>query len=92
MPLEILPAPAKVTRVGLVIVRGLDPGVLDEIDRLILQCGDPDYAKRKAATALLIEIGEPARTKLQKAQSNADVENAQRAEEALAAISKSKAP
>jgi len=67
LPLEIVPTPRKVVRVGLVIVRGLDPSINEEIDRLITQCGDPDYAKRKAATADLIALGQPAKTKVERA-------------------------
>lgn len=90
LPIEIVPAPRKVTRVGLVIVRGLDPSINDEIDRLIKQCGDADYAKRKAATAELISLGQPAKAKVEKAVNDKDYEISQRAELILAAIEKKK--
>ena len=35
MPMEIVPAPAKITRVGLVVLRNIDPAINDEIDQLV---------------------------------------------------------
>ncbi|MGC4031961.1 MAG: hypothetical protein QM754_09555 [Tepidisphaeraceae bacterium] len=67
-------------------MHGIDPAIIEEIDRLIAQCGDADYAKRKDATEQLIAIGKPAAPKLQKAQNNADIEIAERANQILSVI------
>ena len=90
LPIEIVPTPRKITRVGLVIARGLDPSINDEIDRLVKQCGDADYTKRKAATAELISLGQPAKAKVEKAVNDKDPEISLRAEQILAAIEKKK--
>jgi hypothetical protein len=90
MPLEVVPTPQRVVRVGLVIVRGLDPDVDDEIDRLIAQFGDADYAKRQDAMDRLRSIGNPATGKLQRAVNHTDLEIAQRAETLLAELAKQK--
>jgi len=68
----------------------MDPAIADEIDRLIAECGSPDYAKREAATARLISIGVRAKDKLQRAQTNPDIEIAQRVEAILEAMTATK--
>ena len=44
LPLEVTPQPRKTTRVGLVIVRNIDPAIITEIDSLIAQLGDDAWS------------------------------------------------
>jgi hypothetical protein len=87
LPLEVVPAPVKTTRVGLVIVKNIDPAAGDRIVKLIQQLGDPNWEKREAAHAKLTEIGAGARPKLTEALKNPDIEIAYRVERLLAALS-----
>jgi hypothetical protein len=87
LPLEVVPEPKKIVRVGLVIVRNLDPLASNEIDDLIAQMGDPSWPKRQAAYDALKALGSAATTRLQAATKNKDVEIAWRAERLLAAKS-----
>ena len=57
MPLDVVPTPRKVVRVGLVIVRNIDPAIATEIDTLVAQLGDPKWDTREAAYKRLIELG-----------------------------------
>lgn len=84
VPLEVLPDPRKSTRVGLVIVRNADPTIAGEIDELITQLGDDDWAKREEASKALAKLGPAAKEKLQKATNNPDPEIAWRAEQLVA--------
>ena len=43
LPLEIVPQPKKISRIALVIVRGMDPALNAELDTLIKQLGDPSW-------------------------------------------------
>jgi len=47
LPEEVVPQPAKVTRVGLVIVRNIDPDINNEIAQLIKQLGDDEWSQAR---------------------------------------------
>ncbi len=83
LPLEVTPLPKKQLRVGLVIVRNMDPSVGEEVDRLIAQLRDPDWSKRTAAHKQLAEIGIAAKPKLEQAANDKDAEVAWHAEQLL---------
>jgi hypothetical protein len=86
LPLEVVPLPAKTTRVGIAIVINIDPAAGERIAKLIAQMGDPDWSKREAAYAKLSEIGAGAKPKLTEATKNSDIEIVYRAERLLDAI------
>jgi hypothetical protein len=86
LPLEVVPLPAKTTRVGIAIVVNIDPAAGERIAKLIAQMGDPDWSKREAAYAKLAEIGAGAKPKLTEATKNSDIEIVYRAERLLDAI------
>jgi hypothetical protein len=65
MNLDIVPSPRKTIRVGLVIVKNIDPAIVSEIEALAAQLGDPKWDKREAAHKRLAELGLAARPKLQ---------------------------
>lgn len=87
LPLEILPEPETVIRVGLVVVIHADPEIIGEIDDLIAKLGDPVWAVREEATAQLQKLGMQARDKIQKGTSHPDAEIAFRCERLLMQIS-----
>jgi hypothetical protein len=92
LPLEVVPQPRKVTRVGLVIVRNIDPAIGQEIEQLIAQLGDTDWSKREAAHKQLSELGLPAKVKLEEAsKNNKDLEVVWRSERLLTKINKDSA-
>jgi len=84
LPLEVVPQPQSITRIGLVIVRNFDASATDEIDDLIAQLGDPVWSKRQAAYDALKALGPAAQPRLRLATGNKDVEIAWRAERLLA--------
>jgi WD40 repeat protein len=57
-----------------------------EIARLVKQLGDDDFDKREAATARLIEIGDPALEALRKAVTSKDAEVHRRAEDVVTVL------
>ena len=65
LPLEIVPSPRKVVRVGLVIVRNIDPAIATEIETLASQLGDAKWDVREAAQKQLTELGLAAKPKLE---------------------------
>jgi hypothetical protein len=86
IPEDVVPSPKKTTRVGLVILRNIDPGISKEVDALIAQLGDNDWNKREAAQKALAELGRAAQPQLQSATRNKDLEIAYRAEKLLRTI------
>ena len=71
LPLDIVPTPRKVVRVGLVIVRNIDPAIATEIETLVTQLGDPKWDARESAQKQLTELGIAARPKLEALLKNA---------------------
>ena len=71
LPLDIVPSPRKITRVGLVIVRNIDPAIATEIESLATQLGDVKWDAREAAQKQLTELGLAARPKLEGLLKNA---------------------
>ena len=71
LPLDIVPSPRKVVRVGLVIVRNIDPAIATEIETLVTQLGDPKWDARESAQKQLTELGIAARPKLEALLKNA---------------------
>jgi hypothetical protein len=92
LPLELTPSPRKLVRVGLVVIRNLDPGIGEDVDRLIAQLGDEEWAKREAASKQLAEIGPAAKGKLEAATKHKDLEIAWRAERLIQVLSPAPAP
>jgi hypothetical protein len=88
IPLEIVPQPRKVTRVGLMIVRNIDPAIAQEIEQLIVQLGNDDWSQREAAEKRLRELGLAAKPKLEQAVKNKDLEIVYRAERLMQAFAK----
>lgn len=88
LPIEVVPQPRKMTRVGLVILRNIDPAIGAEIDTLIAQLGDANWARREEAQKQLTQLGLPAKPKLEQAQNNKDLEIAWRAERLLARLNR----
>jgi hypothetical protein len=86
LPLEIVPQPAKMARVGLVIVRNIDPQINEEITKLIKQLGDDDWATREEAQKKLATFGRAAKSALEKAAKEKDMEVVWRAEAVLRTI------
>lgn len=71
LPLDIVPSPRKVVRIGLVIVRNIDPAIGTEIETLAAQLGDARWDTREAAQKQLTELGPAARPKLEVLLKNA---------------------
>jgi hypothetical protein len=86
IPEDVVPTPRKTVRVGLVILKNIDPTILKEVDQLIAQLGDVDWNKRQAAQKALSELGRAAEPQLQTATKNKDMEIVYRAEKLLQAI------
>jgi len=83
LPIDVLPPPTKIVRVPLVIVRGLDPHISDEVDQLITQMGAALWKDRNAAQARLLDIGPAAVPKLKAALKHNDMEIVFRTEQLL---------
>ena len=93
MNLDIVPSPRRTIRVGLVIVKGIDPAILSEIEMLAAQLGDPKWDTREAAHKRLAELGVAAKPKLEILLKNAkDPEVTYRIERLLAALSNTGQP
>jgi hypothetical protein len=88
LPLEVVPAPRKTMRIGLVIVKDVDPAIAQEVAALVKKLGDDDWSAREAASKSLAEIGASAKPQLESAAKSNDPEVAARAERLLAALSK----
>ena len=87
IPEEIVPMPRKTTRVGLIIARNIDPGIVKEVEDLIAQLGDPDWNKREAAQKQLAELGRAAEPQLKSAAGKTkDIEIVFRTEKLLRSL------
>ncbi len=86
IPEDVVPTPRKTVRVGLVILKNIDPTILKEVDQLIAQLGDVDWNKRQTAQKALSELGRAAEPQLQTATKNKDMEIVYRAEKLLQVI------
>jgi hypothetical protein len=82
-PLSVYPEPSKTVRVGLVLVRNLNPRIRDDIDATIARLGDPKYSEREAAQKRLLEFGSLALPALKKSLKHADPEVVLRCERLL---------
>jgi hypothetical protein len=84
LPIEVVPEPKKITRVGILIIKHADPAAGTEIDDLIAQLGDPVWAKRDQAYKALQKLGPAAQPKLREAATKSkDLEIVWRAERLL---------
>jgi hypothetical protein len=83
IPLSVFPAPAKIVRVGMVLLRNADPQLGPEVDKLIAQLGDRKFSVREAAHRQIAEMGPLAFASLNKALNHADPEIAIRCERIL---------
>lgn len=88
LPLEVTPLPHRTLRVGLVILQDADPETEAEIDALVAQLGDRDWARRESASARLRALAAAAKPKLEEALNNQDAEIAFRAEQLLEELQK----
>ena len=86
LPEEVVPTPAKIVRVGLVVVRNIDPQINEEIQQLVKQLGDDDWSKREEAQKKLTTFGRAAKNALEKAAHEKDLEVVWRAEAVLRTI------
>jgi hypothetical protein len=86
LPEEVVPTPAKTVRVGLVIVRNIDPQINDEIAQLVKQLGDDEWSKREEAQKKLTTFGRAAKNAVEKATHEKDLEVVWRAEAVLRTI------
>jgi len=80
LPIEIYPYPEKVVRVGLVILKDMDPGRIMKVDGLIAQLGDDSWKTREAAFSELKDMGQQVMSKLKKALKTKDEEVVHRVE------------
>jgi Polysaccharide biosynthesis/export protein len=92
IPEEVVPTPAKTIRVGLVIVRNIDPSINEEITALIAQLGDDEWSKREEAQKKLATFGHAARSAIEKASHSKDMEVVWRSEAILHEIDPQKFP
>jgi hypothetical protein len=93
LPLDVVPSPRKTVRVGLVIVRNIDPAIITEIESLAAQLGDAKWDKREEAHKKLIALGLAAKPKLETILKNAkDPEVVYRIERLLAAMAQRDTP
>ncbi len=92
IPEEVVPTPVKTVRVGLVIVRNIDPSINEEITALITQLGDDEWSKREEAQKKLATFGHAARSAIEKASHSKDMEVVWRSEAILHEIDPQKFP
>jgi hypothetical protein len=83
LPLEIVPAPKRLSRIALVVVTGIDPALGEELDTWIKQLADPSWPKREQAMKEIQQLGMKAQPALQKALKDKDIEVVHRAEQLL---------
>ncbi len=82
-PLAVEPETTKVNRVALVMARRVDPRLRDDVQKLVLELGDPVYSKREKAEKRLKDLGRLAIPGLKEALKNTDKEVVMRAERLL---------
>jgi hypothetical protein len=93
LPLDVVPSPRKTVRVGLVIVKNIDPAITTEIETLAAQLGDPKWDTREAAQKRLTELGIAAKPKLETLLKSAkDPEVVYRIERLIAALTREPGP
>jgi hypothetical protein len=90
LPLDVVPEPRTIQRIGIVIVRNADPNAGSDVDDWIAQLADPDWSKRDEAYQALAKIGPSALVKLQAATKSKDVEVVWRAEKLIATMGQGK--
>jgi hypothetical protein len=83
LALEVVPQPKKISRIALVVVTQIDPAIENEMDVLIAKLGAPSWKDREAAMKEIIKLGPVARTRLEKATKDKDMEIVYRAEQLL---------
>jgi hypothetical protein len=86
LPLEVVPQPKKVSRIALVVVKGIDPSIGDELDEWVKKLGDPRWKTREAAMKAIKKVGMQAKARLLEAAKSSDAEVAYRAEQLLAIL------
>ena len=79
IPLDIVPSPEKLVRVGLVVHHHLEPELEQNVTRLISELGSDEYAVRANAEYQLSSIGGAAFESIKKLTDSTDVETAARA-------------
>ena len=86
LPLRVSVEPSRTVRVGLLVIRNLDPELRVEIEELVRRLGEDDWKQREAAQRRLLEIGPAAKDRVEAVLSDPDPEIATRAEQILDAI------
>jgi ankyrin repeat protein len=81
---DVVPNPRNTVRIGLVVVRRAGPEFHENVANLILQLGDPEWAKREAAHKTLAAKGKSIVPLLKKAAKQRDLEIVYRVERLLA--------
>lgn len=81
--IDVEPEWAKVTRVGLVLCRNVDPQIREKIKQLIVDLGNENYAKREEAETKLRKLGKLAAPILKESANDSDPERAMRIERLL---------
>ena len=93
MPARQPAQPRRTSRVGLVIVRNIDPAILSEIENLVTQLGDPKWDNREAASKRLRDLGLAAKPKLEAMlKTSKDPEISFRIERLIAALTHNPQP
>lgn len=82
-PVVFYPLPVKSVRVGLVIVRHIDPQIERELAKLVAELANPNYEQREAAQRRLVELGALAYPSVRAALKHSDPEVVFRAETIL---------
>jgi hypothetical protein len=83
LPLAVYPDAKKIVRVGLVLVRNVDPQISSDIQQLVAQLGDAKYQVREKAAKRLSALGPLASPALKEAAKSTDAEVQFRAERIL---------
>ncbi len=86
LPLEVVPQPKKISRIALVVVKGIDPAIGDELDGWVKKLGDPKWKTREEAMTAIKKAGMQAKLRLLEAAKSSDTEVAYRAEQLLTAM------
>ena len=87
LPLEVVPQPPTIVRVGLVILVNADPAMPDRIQALIAQLGDRAWSTRQTAERELARLGQAALPHLKKVLNHSDLEIVFRAERLIEELS-----
>lgn len=83
MPMEVDPETSKITRTALVLCQKVDPKIREQVQQLVEDLGNKEYAKREQAEQRLRELGPMAAPALKAATKGNDPERVMRVERLL---------